>query len=192
MSANQSLKVVSCRPHKNDYEVTIGNINYILSEETVIKYRLVKDKEIENLEAILQFNEYSLSYIKIMNYVIKYPNSKYGYFLKLKTKYSESVLKQALDDLEAKGLIDEEKYANFYVNSLQKRGYGPTYIAQALKEKHLVISEELKVNEDALAEEITKYLGKNTKLDQTKLKIKAMNHFLRKGYPYADIKKYLN
>ncbi len=184
--------------NKEEYEVIIDNNTYILVADTVLKYRLYKDKEIDNLAEIIEYNN-KIKYLdKIRKYVSRYLKSKYNYYLYFSNKYEDIDITYILDYLEEIGLIDDKKYTNIKANSLISNGYSINYIKKYLIYKdHIdssVVDEVLQNldNTDSNIEKlILKLIRKYDKYDNKEKKDKIIKYLLRKGYNLEEFKDIL-
>ena len=112
MIENQNLKVLSLNKVKTDiYNVVINDTIYEFNEDTVLKYRLVKGKEIINLKEVLDYDNKIKYLAKIRNYVIKYPKSIYNLKEILISKYLDIDVNYIIDILIKEGFVDDKRYA---------------------------------------------------------------------------------
>lgn len=191
MSAIQNKVVKKLTPLKKDlYEVTIDDETYELNIETVLKYRLVVSKEVLDLNEILKADQMLSDYLKIKNYLIKYPKT----IKEVKNKYKDVLnIEQIIEKLKEEHLLDDYRYAKSYLENLMHKNESKLVIKYKLKEKGIdeeIINELLAlyvVDKDKLKQTILKYKdSKNGDLNKT------ISHFLRKGYDYNLIKELLN
>lgn len=191
MSAIQNKVVKKLIPLKKDlYKVTINDETYELNIETVLKYRLVVSKEVLDLNEILEADQMLSDYLKIKNYLIKYPKT----IKEVKNKYKDVLkLEDIIERLKEEHLLDDYRYAKSYLENLMYKNESKLVIKYKLKEKGIdeeIINELLAlyvVDKDKLKQTILKYKdSKNGDLNKT------ISHFLRKGYDYNLIKELLN
>ena len=193
--------VTNFKKNRNNYLVTINNQEYELLEETVIKYRVIKDASFDNLEEILTFNETAKYISDIKKYVARYQKSKYNYFLYFKNKYKEleeNVIIEILDDLENKKIINDYNYAASKVNSLLNKKNSIYFIRETLiydKVNTDIIDEILNEIEtddsNNIKSLISKLDKKYQKYDNKTRKQKIIKYLLTKGFKYNDIKQNL-
>ncbi len=193
--------VTNFKKNRNNYLVTINNQEYELLEETVIKYRVIKDASFDNLEEILTFNETAKYISDIKKYVARYQKSKYNYFLYFKNKYKEleeNVIIEILDDLENKKMINDYNYAASKVNSLLNKKNSIYFIRETLiydKVNTDIIDEILNEIEtddsNNIKSLISKLDKKYQKYDIKTRKQKIIKYLLTKGFKYNDIKQNL-
>lgn len=193
--------VTNFKKNRNNYLVTINNQEYELLEETVIKYRVIKDASFDNLEEILTFNETAKYISDMKKYVARYQKSKYNYFLYFKNKYKEleeNVIIEILDDLENKKIINDYNYAASKVNSLLNKKNSIYFIRETLiydKVNINIIDEILNEIEtddsNNIKSLISKLDKKYQKYDIKTRKQKIIKYLLTKGFKYNDIKQNL-
>lgn len=193
--------VTNFKKNRNNYLVTINNQEYELLEETVIKYRVIKDASFDNLDEILTFNETAKYISDIKKYVARYQKSKYNYFLYFKNKYKEleeNVIIEILDDLENKKIINDYNYAASKVNSLLNKKNSIYFIRETLiydKVNTDIIDEILNEIEtddsNNIKSLISKLDKKYQKYDIKTRKQKIIKYLLTKGFKYNDIKQNL-
>lgn len=194
--------VTTFKKNRNNYLVTINNQEYELLEETVIKYRVIKDASFDNLEEILTFNETAKYISDMKKYVARYQKSKYNYFLYFKNKYKEleeNVIIEILDDLENKKIINDYNYAASKVNSLLNKKNSIYFIRETLiydKVNTDIIDEILNEIEtddsNNIKSLISKLDKKYQKYDIKTRKQKIIKYLLTKGFKYNDIKQNLD
>lgn len=193
--------VTNFKKNRNNYLVTINNQEYELLEETVIKYRVIKDASFDNLDEILTFNETAKYISDIKKYVARYQKSKYNYFLYFKNKYKEleeNVIIEILDDLENKKIINDYNYAASKINSLLNKKNSIYFIRETLiydKVNTDIIDEILNEIEtddsNNIKSLISKLDKKYQKYDIKTRKQKIIKYLLTKGFKYNDIKQNL-
>lgn len=193
MPINQNLKVKELKEEKkNLYKVEINEQSYLFVTDTILKYRLVKGKEVTNIDEIINFNNKILYLNKIRNYALKYPKSIYNLKMYLKEKYEDIDSDYIVNILINEGIIDDKRYALNKYYALQSKNYGQTYIINYLLYKDHIDKEIINniIENDnniinlkpLIAKLLIKYKGD---------KVKIINYLLRKGHKYNDIKSAL-
>lgn len=185
--------------YKNkDYLVIIDNNEYILDEEIIIEYRLVKNKEIENtlLSEILEKNNVSKLYKKALAYSLKYNKNKaqiYDYLINKGANNKEAAY--IIEKLICIKAINDNSLINNLITSLIKKGNGKLLIEKKLYEKQFskeLIDDALNnINYDEyfnqlnnLYEKIkSKYDDENSYVRINKIK----KYLLSRGYTYSDL-----
>lgn len=193
MIENQNLKVLSLNKVKKDiYNVVINDTIYEFNEDTVLKYRLVKGKEIINLKEVLDYDNKIKYLAKIRNYVIKYPKSIYNLKEILTSKYLDIDVNYIIDILIKEGFVDDKRYAKNKALSLISKKYGLNYIKNYLLYKEHISNDIV----DEILESLDFKVDFNDLLNKLKKqkydKQKAYNYLIRKGFNYNDFKDSLN
>lgn len=193
MIENQNLKVLSLNKVKKDiYNVVINDTIYEFNEDTVLKYRLVKGKEIINLKEVLDYDNKIKYLAKIRNYVIKYPKSIYNLKEILISKYLDIDVNYIIDILIKEGFVDDKRYAKNKALSLISKKYGLNYIKNYLLYKEHISNDIV----DEILESLDFKADFNDLLNKLKKqkydKQKAYNYLIRKGFNYNDFKDILN
>lgn len=121
---------------KDKYKITLGNESILVTEETVLKFRLFNSKELDNLEEIKKYDLYESYKNKAIAYQVKYAkNSKevINYLLDKGLDYNES--KQIVDDLISKKILNDQMIANNLASSLARNSNGLLMIKMKLKNR---------------------------------------------------------
>lgn len=199
MQENLNNTVLSIKEIKKDlYEVNINNEIYQFVVETVLKYRLLKDKIVDNIDEIIKYNDLNKDYNKILNYCLKYPKSIYNFKLYLNNKYKDIDISYIIDKLINIKALDDKKYAQMKINSLLNKGYGINYIKNYLiyndKIDNYIIDELLIDIETTnnIDETINKLIKRYNKLDNKAKREKIYNYLIKKGHNYNDFKTILD
>ena len=184
---------------KKGYLVTIDNKDYIIDEEIVIKYRLVKNKELEDnlLNNILHDNNMIIYYKKALNYSLKYnKNSAAIYDYLNKFEINNRDIAEIIDNLIKIHVLDDEKLILNTLDTLVRKGNGKLLIKEKLY--NLKYREELinlaldKINYDdyfkALKKLYDKALIKYDKETDSYIKnMKIKKYLYQRGYSLDDI-----
>ena len=184
---------------KKGYLVTIDNKDYIIDEEIVIKYRLVKNKELEDnlLNKILHDNNMIIYYKKVLNYSLKYnKNSAAIYDYLNKFEINNRDIAEIIDNLIKIHVLDDEKLILNTLDILVRKGNGKLLIKEKLY--NLKYREELinlaltKINYDdyfaSLKKLYDKALIKYDKETDSYIKnMKIKKYLYQRGYSLDDI-----
>ena len=116
------VRVTKLEALKNKkYRVTIANESYDLNEDTILHFRLVKDKCVDSIEKILEYDLKIIYYNKYKNYLFKFPKSEKQFLTLLKVKEPNL----SIDDtyylvtrLKNEKILDDNLYANSIFSSL--------------------------------------------------------------------------
>lgn len=193
MVVNESKK------DKKGYLVTIDNKDYIIDEEIVIKYRLVKGKKLEDnlLDSIIHDNNMIVYYKKALNYSLKYnKNSAAIYDYLAKFEINNSDIAEIIDNLIKIHVLDDEKLILNTLDTLVRKGNGKLLIKEKLyylKYRNDLIDMALtKINYDdyfeALKKLYDKALIKYKKEEDSYIKnMKIKKYLYQRGYSLDDI-----
>ena len=121
---------------KDKYKVTLGDESVLVTEETVLKFRLFNPKELDNLDEIKKYDLFESYKNKAISYQVKYAkNSKevINYLLDKGLDYKES--KEIVDDLIQKKILNDQIIANNLASSLARNSNGLLMIKMKLKNK---------------------------------------------------------
>lgn len=182
----------------NDYLVIIDNNEYILDEEIILEYRLVKNKEIENsfLSEILEKNNISKLYKRALDYCLKYNKNKaqiYDYLIDKGANNVEAAY--IIEKLISIKAINDNSLVNNLVSYLIKKGNGKLLIEKKLYEKQFskdLIDDTLNnIDYDEYLNQLNnlylkikdKYIDDNSYIRINKIK----KYLLSRGYTYSDI-----
>lgn len=196
------MKIKSYKKLKNNcYQITFeGNReDIVLYDDIILKYNLLLKKEISEKELTIMAKEnQSLScYYKAIQYLSTRNRCKKEIYTYLKSKaFCEQDIVKAIQLLEKKGFINEERYLESFVHDqIYLNGNGPTKIKNKLL--NLGFSEEqvkqsiLKVPEsvwqEKLASIIEKKVQSNKKDGIHKIKEKVLSYCYNEGYQKEDI-----
>ena len=182
----------------NKYNVTIDNDTYKFNENIVVKYRLVKGKEIDDkiLKEALEANDYDSIYLKTEKYVINYRKSEKEVINYLRKKeIDEKYISKIIKKLKDNKLIDDSSLVDAMVYSLIKKSNGKKLIEQKLFMHGLdneLIDKAIKnidMNEyyNYLSKLYEKIKHKYDKYDDYIRINKIKNYLLQKGYTFEDI-----
>ena len=186
----------------------------VLSQETVVKYALYKDKPIteQELEEILKQEAVYDYQVKVLELISKRPRSENEVRLYLEQKFAsakkrrsyltEEIIETVIVELKSKNYLNDAEFALWWIdNRNQFRGRSRAELRQELYKKGIekeIIENSLlhqKVNEHEIIKELlNKKLkslagkGLSPKLQQQK----AIAFLLRKGFNWDEIRKYLN
>ena len=182
---------------KDKYKITLGDESVLVTEETVLKFRLFNPKELDNLDEIKKYDLFESYKNKAISYQVKYAkNSKevINYLLDKGLDYNES--KEIVDDLIQKKILNDQIIANNLASSLVRNSNGLLMIKMKLKNK-LFDDEviDIAINqitiEDynyGLEKIIDKANNKYTKLEDDYIRRNKIKEYLyRHGYVGIDI-----
>ncbi len=177
----------------NQYKVTIDGKEINLYDDVIIKYELLRYKDIDDklyLE-IIKYNNSLEAYYKALQYITKKMRTEQEVITYLDKEYSQSVILDAVRRLKESGYLNEEKYINAYImDQVHLTNYGPNYIKKNLLKKG--ISEDLiniyleQIDNDIWTQKLQKIIIKMVNTNKTystnKLKNKIEFDLSNKGY----------
>lgn len=182
---------------KDKYKITLGDESVLVTEETVLKFRLFNPKELDNLDEIKKYDLFESYKNKAISYQVKYAkNSKevINYLLDKGLDYNES--KEIVDDLINKKILNDQIIANNLASSLARNSNGLLMIKMKLKNK-LFDDEVIDIAISQIAIEdynyglekiIDKANNKYSKLEDDYIRRNKIKEYLyRHGYVGIDI-----
>ena len=185
------------------YKVYIDDDNYLISEEVIIKYKLLYKKEIslEELENILNETNYYDIYNKCIKYISYRIRSKYeirNYLNKYKLDYS--TIENIIEKLEENNLINDEIFVKAFINDkINFTTSGPYKIKLELMkhniDKYLIDKYLDNIDKELIYNKISKIVEKNLKnkkYPKGVLKNKIYKTLINNGYYNDDIVYILN
>ncbi len=193
----KSLKKI---PRKSEYLVTIDSTDYKFKENIVVKYRLVKNKEIDNetLKMAISENDFESIYLKTERYVINYSKSEKEVIRYLKKKEIDNLtINKIIAKLRQLNLIDDTNLVEALIYSYIKKYNGIKLIEEKLKQKgidyDLIDSSLNNIDYDTyylyLNKLYEKIKNRYDKYDSYIRKNKIKKYLLSRGYTYSDIEK---
>ncbi len=189
----------------------VGNKNYYhvyadekwvgtFLDEILVEFGIKTDAEFSEDEfcKIKKQNDQKVSFDMAVGYLEKYVVSEKGLRDYLKKKgFDASVIKQTTSKLQEYGLIDDERFAKNYFETLTAKN-GKRVVSNKLKQKGVSneIIERLleEVDEDSEYENaliLAEKFAKNRQKD-AKNKQKCLAHLIYKGYDYGVAQKATN
>lgn len=132
------LKICSIKKSGSYYKVKFDDGNeYKLVEDVIIFYSLLKkNKEVLNIDEILELNDYYLCLNKAYQYLANVHSKKevYDYLIK---KYSKDIVLRVINKLEEQKLLDEDRYAELLLEHYLRVQKGKDLYLYNLKEEGL-------------------------------------------------------
>jgi len=137
-------------------------------------------------------------YNKGLDLVSRREHSRHELMQKLDKRYPESspIIEEALDKLEVNRILDDERFAEMYVNSRARKGFGPKKIEMELNAKRVdstITSNALEVYETWLenAQKELKKKFKDQKPTDYQSKMKQKQFLFTRGFSGSIIDKVL-
>lgn len=200
MINKEKITVTSSKVIKNKtYEIIFSNdLTMTLNEDVVVKYRLVKGKELE-LEEIDKIKE-DCDFFEAYQLGIKYitNRAKSSYQVKtylLKKEFESYIIDRVIAYFIENKFIDDEAYSLDYAKYLMNQGYGKKIISYKLKTMGIpndLINNSLELFDLDEYEEMAcmialKQNRNYMKLDEKARDLKLRNYLLSRGYEYDVI-----
>ena len=198
------MKIININKNKygNSYKVYLENDEeHDLSIEQIVKYKIKENTEInyDKFKEILFEDNKKEAFNKALDIISFKDNTTYEIRNKLYKKgYDDIIISDVLEKLKEYNFIDDNKYAQSYVNScLTYKKYGKNKIIYMLKQKGISSSiiSNLNFNNDLEFETAKnvfyKKLSSLDKYDNNKKKEKLYRHLSSKGYSSEVIMKLL-
>ena len=177
----------------NKYEVVIDDLKIKLYDDVIVKYELLRKKEltIEEFEEITEYNNQLEAYYKSLKYITKKLRSEKEMWKYLEKDYSKSVIFETIERLKKDGYLNEEIYLKSYLNDQIHFGsYGPNKIIDDLVK--LGFSEEevtdrvQQISDDVWYQKIEKIIQRRIHSNQSygtsRLKEKLVYEIGRMGF----------
>ncbi|MGM9971875.1 MAG: regulatory protein RecX [Anaeroplasmataceae bacterium] len=178
--------------NKNGYTVIFINGTIInVSEDTVLKYRLVKGKEVD--KDILNNLSSDESYFSCYNQALKYIGSSLKATSQVcdnlvKHGYSNDDINLTIEKLKENKIIDDKLYASEYVLYLSRQGYGIKMIEYKAANLKLDIEEAIKnMDYDIYYEALDKLIKRQLKLYKDNKLNRLKKYLLNRGYLMSEI-----
>lgn len=199
------MNVESYKRKKNNiYEVKLDTGDkYNLYDDIILKYELLTEKKIDEkkLKKIVDENSLYDAYYSSLKYINLKMRTKYEIRKYLsKHEYSVKSIEYAIECLENEGYLDEDKYAQAYLNdSINLSLIGPKKILDNLKILGIddSITEQYlgSIDEDVWIKRIKKLIdkkAKTNKVGEVLFKNKMMSELLYQGYYVEHIRVILD
>ncbi len=141
---------------------------------------------------------FQLIYNKALDLISLREHSRYELMQKLNKRYPETrpLIEEVLDKLIVNNILDDERFAEMYINSRARKGFGPKKIEMELSSKHVesfIISSSLEAYdnwiENAKKELLKKFKGIVPRDYQSKIKQKQF--LFNRGFSTQIIDKVL-
>lgn len=177
----------------NRYSVKFDEINVKLYDDVIVKFELLRKKEITEKEfaEITEYNDSLESYYKALKYLNRKLRTEKELFIYLHKEYNKSTVNKTIERLREEGYLNEENYLKAYLtDQVTLNSSGPNKIQKDLMK--LGINETLikdaiaKIEDEIWLEKLNKLVSKAIKTNKTygnkKLKEKLIYDLGNKGY----------
>lgn len=140
----------------NKYKVMFDDIEVKLYDDVIIKFELLRKKEItdEEFNTITEYNDRLEAYYKALKYISNRLRTEKEVFTYLDKVYSKSVIKETIDKLKDDGYLNKEVYLKCYISDqINLTNNGPEKIKKDLVKLGFK-EEEFKDNLDNINDDI--------------------------------------
>ena len=141
---------------------------------------------------------FTIVYNKALDLVSRREHSRHELMQKLDKRYpaTSPIIEEVLDKLEINKILDDERFAEMYLNSRARKGFGPKKIEMELnsrKVNSLLISNAIEAYESWLdnAQKVLKKKFKDQKPDDYQSKMKQKQFLFSRGFSAPIIDKLL-
>ena len=202
----------------NCYNVLIDNEEYKLYDDVIIKYELLRNKEIDDtlFKEIIKYNNKLEAYYKALRYITKKQRTEKEIRDYLVKDYSHKITEETIEKLKETGYLNKELYLKCYLaDQVNLSNHGPNKIKKDLLKLGFSLEEiEDKLNNmgyykemiediiakndfspslDLISNEYNKAKIKlSKKYEGYELESKIVAKLLSKGFYYEDIKRIAN
>lgn len=185
-----AYKVTSLTPLKGEmFKVLLNDeIELILNESSIVKYRLLKGKELSEEEYcdIISTKQFFEAYSKALKYANSYFKPSYEIYLYLiKKGYDDTISKNVCELLIKNHILDDLKFKELYVSKLIRDGYGKNMISYKLREKKL--EDDFLVDEEMYNNALSKIINLKLKSLKDNKKERLYKYLIQRGYTKDDI-----
>ena len=187
------MKIIKYQKLKNNkYELFLDNNDAItLYDEIILNNDLLLTKEINNINKLINENEYYDAYYDSIKYINRKLRTSKEIIKYLNKKYSENNINKVIDRLSKEKYINDELFASSYIHDafiLTNKGYNKIYneldnlgIEDNIIKKYL---DKISYDEwySKLSKLINKKINTNSNYSNNKLKMKINNDMINLGY----------
>ena len=200
------MKILDIKKEKKNYIIYLENEEIISNEDTIIKYYLRKDMELDTqkINSIKEDSIFFENYSLALNYLSKSICSKEKMKTYLAKKGIETnLILKIIDKLVENNLVNDKYYFSELINHYINLGYGPYYIKEVGKQNKIdndIIESSLSNIDNTLYENkaytlIEKSFRNKDKTDKKEIN-KVKNNLYRRGFSLElinkEMEKYLN
>lgn len=201
-SQNVNLEVVQIEGGASCQAKSIGlsdGSSFFMHRDAVLEFSISVGTVLthEQLDLFLCRSAVYAARDKAVEYLARREHSSNEIILKLRKKgYDDETADDAVRLLVERGYVDDRRFARMWIDSrLKKHPEGRSSLAAGLARKGVprevandVLNEKLtaELQDDALARSLEKYVRTRSADPQ-----KVLNHLLRRGFRYADIKRHM-
>lgn len=177
----------------NKYSVVIDDITVKLYDDVIVKYELLRVKEIDEklFKEITEYNDRLEAYYKSLKYLTKKLRTEKEIYKYLEKDYSKEIILETINKLKAIGYLNKELYLKSYISDqIHMTLNGPNKIRKDLVSLGYEEDEFKEVidniEDDIWLEKVSKIVNKkiksNRNLGSNKLKEKLVYDISNLGY----------
>lgn len=177
----------------NKYSVVIDNITVKLYDDVIVKYELLRLKEIDDklFKEITEYNDRLEAYYKSLKYITKKLRTEKEIYKYLDKDYSKEIILETIDKLKRMGYLNKELYLKSYLsdqvhmslngpNKIKKDLVSLGYDEDDIKESIESIDNDIWL--DKVQKIVNKKIKSNRNLGSNKLKEKLVYDLSNMGY----------
>ena len=177
----------------NKYSVIIDDITVKLYDDVIVKYELLRKKEIDEklFKEITEYNDRLEAYYKSLKYITKKLRTEKEIYKYLDKDYSKDIILETIDKLKSYGYLNKELYLKSYLSDqVHMTLNGPNKIKKDLVslgyEEDEFKEEICNINDDVWLSKVEKIVNKKVKSNRNvgsnKLKEKLVYDLSNMGY----------
>ena len=177
----------------NKYSVLIDDITVKLYDDVIVKYELLRLKEIDDklFKEITEYNDRLEAYYKSLKYITKKLRTEKEIYKYLDKDYSKEIILETIDKLKRMGYLNKELYLKSYLsdqvhmslngpNKIKKDLVSLGYDEDEIKESIESIDNDIWL--DKVQKIVNKKIKSNRNLGSNKLKEKLVYDLCNMGY----------
>ncbi|MBR6820996.1 MAG: RecX family transcriptional regulator [Bacilli bacterium] len=177
----------------NKYSVVIDDITVKLYDDVIVKYELLRLKEIDDklFKEITEYNDRLEAYYKSLKYITKKLRTEKEIYKYLDKDYSKEIILETIDKLKRMGYLNKELYLKSYLsdqvhmslngpNKIKKDLVSLGYDEDEIKESIESIDNDIWL--DKVQKIVNKKIKSNRNLGSNKLKEKLVYDLGNMGY----------
>ena len=177
----------------NKYSVVIDDITVKLYDDVIVKYELLRLKEIDEklFKEITEYNDRLEAYYKALKYITKKLRTEKEIYKYLDKDYSKDIILETIDKLKRMGYLNKDLYLKSYLsdqihmtlngpNKIKKDLVSLGYEEDEFKEEIDNISDDIWLTK--VEKIINKKIKSNRNLGSNKLKEKLVYDLSNMGY----------
>lgn len=193
------MKILDIKKEKKNYILVLDTEEILTNEDTIIKYYLRKNMELDNnqISLIKEDTSFFFSYEKAISYLERTICSAFKMRKYLLNKgISEAVSEKVVGLLIKRNLINDRTYTRTLIDHYINLSYGPLYIQNKAYENgidsQLFLELISKIDDDIFSEKIDLFISKKIK-NNFEMNDKNINKLimtlLRRGFSYSLVSR---